>query len=64
MRKCGKLCPYIYYMSRASNYEIEKIPKNRLFRDFTHSYLQPLHVLQFPEHFFDCFPVAENISPE
>ena len=27
-------------------------------------YLQPLHVLQFPEHFLLCLPVAEYISPE
>ena len=27
-------------------------------------YLQPLQVLQFPEHFLVGFPVAESISPE
>ena len=31
---------------------------------FYFSYLHPLQVLQFPEHFFVGLPVAESISPE
>lgn len=50
----------IYNMSRVNknvNDGLETPP-------FAPFYLQPLQVLQFPEHFLLCLPVAESISPE
>ena len=54
--------PVLYIICRESTFCAKKTRPKACFLSIL--YLQPLHVLQFPEHFLLGLPVAEYISPE
>ncbi len=53
---------YILYNMSRERKTLKKMHRKAHF--YVGFYLQPLHVLQFPEHFLICLPVEEYISPE